>query len=281
MAEASVVDTNIPVPVEDLLEPKPAAGSEKSDIEKRFEALEAETKGLRTRLSEAENDARYWSQRARGETVTAREPEPESEDEPAAEDPAQDITPEQFLDVLSKEGVKGLRRFGFLTQADVNQQLREVERSADRKLAAAAQSVAVDQRLSREFPELLDDNQRVQRGEKPQSELFGRTSRIFRELVADDPSLKASPGAMLMAARQAKRELEQEKKSGGEDEGRPRGRQAERRDRIDSQRGERDRPNEIDDDTPRLPSQARDVIAALAHHGVGEDDYRRGSRNGR
>lgn len=278
-APSGAVDTNIPISVDDLIPPEPAKGGkapEKSEVEKRLEALESENKRLSTRISESENDARYWQQRARGGANEDRQPEPE-EPEPAAEpDPVEEIPPEQFLEVLSKEGIKGLRRFGFMTQREVDAKVAEVARDGDRKLAAAAQSVAIDNRLAREFPELLEDNQRVHRGEKPQTELFNRTSTIFRELVADDPTLKNSPGAMLMAARQAKGQLDAEKKAKeGQQDGNG-NRQRDRRERIDTQRGERDRPEEFEGGRPELPSQARDVIAALSHHGVKEEDYTRG-----
>src|SRR5690348_9268711 len=166
---------------------KPAPKTpEKSNVDKRLEELESENKRLGTRLSEAENDAKYWSQRARGERQP--EPEPESDDEPApARAEEVDISPEEFLDVLSKEGIKGLRRFGFMTKADVDAEVARIREESDRKLAQSNHNTSIDNRLSTEFPELVEDNRRVQRGEKPQSELFTRAAAEYRQMIEDDP----------------------------------------------------------------------------------------------
>lgn len=258
---------------------KPAAKpNDKSDLEKRFDALEAETKGLRTRLTEAEGDARYWSQRARGEAAPREERE--TDDEPPAEDPTQEMTPEQFLDVLSKEGIKGLKRFGFMTKADVDAEVKRISKEADQKISRAQQASTIDQKIGREFPDLIADNDRVQRGEKPQTEMYKRTGKILQELVADDPSLKNSTGALMAAARMAKQQLDAEKKAGESSREDRDDRQQQRRERIENQRGERDRPRD-DEREPVLPALAGQVISNLERFGAKVEDYTKGRSNGR
>jgi hypothetical protein len=61
--------------------------------------------------------------------------------------------------------------------------------------------------LELEFPELVADSDRVSHGLKPESEIFNCAGQIYRAAVASDPTLTASKGALLMAARQARAEL--------------------------------------------------------------------------
>jgi len=61
--------------------------------------------------------------------------------------------------------------------------------------------------LQKEFPEIAADADRVNRGLQPESELFKCAGEIYRAAVAADPTLTASKGALLMAARQARAEL--------------------------------------------------------------------------
>jgi hypothetical protein len=67
-------------------------------------------------------------------------------------------------------------------------------------------------KVAQEFPELIEDNERVTRGEKPQTEVFKRTGRIFSEALGLDPSLENSLGAVLLAARLASMQLADERR---------------------------------------------------------------------
>jgi len=78
--------------------------------------------------------------------------------------------------------------------------------------ASPQQNVARDddeweKKFAREFPEITEDSARINRGEKPQSELWDRTSKIYREMVAKNPQLANDRESLVLAARQAKREL--------------------------------------------------------------------------
>jgi hypothetical protein len=61
--------------------------------------------------------------------------------------------------------------------------------------------------LAAEFPELIEDSDRVQRGEKPLTQLYQRTARVFHELVTAGPALFDEGEAILAAARIAKEEM--------------------------------------------------------------------------
>jgi hypothetical protein len=73
--------------------------------------------------------------------------------------------------------------------------------------AAARDDAEWGMKFAREFPEIAEDNARVDRGEKAQSELWNRTSKIYRAMVDENPELAKDRETIVLAARQAKREL--------------------------------------------------------------------------
>ena len=73
--------------------------------------------------------------------------------------------------------------------------------------AAARDDAEWGKKFAGEFPEIWEDNARVDRGEKPQSELWNRTSKIYRTMVTENPQLAKDRETLVVAARQAKREL--------------------------------------------------------------------------
>ena len=64
--------------------------------------------------------------------------------------------------------------------------------------------------LAAEFPEIIADRERVQRGEKPQSAIFQRTSKLFEAAQQLDPILKNSLGGVYLCALMAREELAEE-----------------------------------------------------------------------
>lgn len=244
---------------------KPAEKAKEESAEsKRITALEKE-------LKETRDSEKYWADRAKASGAPRREPEPEpeSDDEPAASDPMEGITPEQFLDVLSREGPKGLKRFGFMTKADVDAKAEEIRRESDRKLETARASDNIDARIKRDYPELED----------PKSDLFQRAGQHFRDMVSDDPSLKNSPATLVAAAKLAKKELEAEKKVA--DEKKRIEDRGSRRERIESQSTDRSPSgrSEADDDPVRelSPTQSQ-IVKNLSQFGATEGAYKNGKR---
>lgn len=78
---------------------------------------------------------------------------------------------------------------------------------------AQSEQQVFSQEFGREFPELIADGHRMNLGQKPRSELWLRSARIFREMAAADPRLNELRGgpdlenAIVIAARRAKLEI--------------------------------------------------------------------------
>jgi hypothetical protein len=270
-AVADKIDPGAPIEVGSPKEPA-AKTADKSEVDKLRDEFNQRIEALQNENRETKESARYWEQRARGAAPPADDPDDDpDEDDTADTRPADnfaDITPEKFFEILNSEGPAGLKKFGFMTKADVDAEVRKIQERNDRKLAQAQTHATYDAKLGQEFPELVADNARMQRGEKPQNELTKRTAQIFQEMVADDATLKNSPAAILTAARTAKRLLEAEKKATDMES---RTRQQERRDRIDNQRGERDtRGADIDEGNDRMSPAARQITKNLGRF-LGDD----------
>jgi len=266
----AVVETLPPPPFEgDDVKP-PAKSAEKpkdkddpGELRRRLEASEQ-------RIRELSDSERYWAEQARGRGTVTEEPD---EDEPAPVDEEPEETPDEFLDRLSKEGkgaiVKAVAKLGYLRKEDVAKVAAEVARGI---VSNERGKLTADAKLVSQYPELRDEK----------SELFQTTAGIYRELIADNPELKTSPGTLFMAARAAKAELAAKPKparGGNDDEPRDYREDREedsRRRRIDAQQGDtgrgRSTPYEGDDD-PIGPAQ-RDVLDLFAKAGVDEKSYR-------
>lgn len=256
---------------------KPAAKpAEKSDIEKRLDALERDNQALRKKNDELGESERYWANRARaggrddgaGDDPEEFDPDPEISPAPRGA-AAEEETPESLLDDLSAKGLKALKARGIITEEELERRLEKHRQQTEQRIATAEADAGWSASFAQEFPEIAADNARMTRGEKPETELFQRASAIFREMVADDPALKKSQGALTAAARAAKRELAAEKKAMQND-------REERRSRIDAQRPERDRSraNDDDDGEPHVSRLGQQVIGHLSRFGVTEDSYR-------
>lgn len=252
---------------------KPAAKTaEKSDIEKRLEALERDNESLKKRNDELTESERYWATRARGGDRSADEDagedyDPDPEIAPARAAAHEDEKPEALLDDLSATGLKALKARGIITEEELERRLDKIREQTERRIQTAEADASWAARFAQEFPEIAEDNARMNRGEKPQHELFRRASAIFREMVADDPSVAKSQGALMAAARAAKREIAAEKKAMEND-------RQERRSRIDAQRPERDRATNGDEpEEPHVSKLGQQVIGHLARFGVTQDSY--------
>ena len=253
--------------------PQEARGkpAEKSEVEKLREEFQTERERTTRELQEARRSEQYWSERAKH---VKHEPEPESADEPPPLRPAavDDDNAEKFLDDVSKDGSAALKKRGFLTADELEDRLKKERERNDERVNSIAANTSVDTQIAREFPEILEDNARVNRKEAPQSELYKRTSRIFQEMVADEPALKNARGTILIAARQAKRLMEAEAKVNQDNRD---DRQNGRRERIDRQRGERDGGADIEHANDHLSKTQRDIMKNM---GVSQEVYEKFAR---
>lgn len=246
---------------------EPATKAELEDLRKELEAE-------RRRANENADDAKFWANRAqRGE----RKPAADEEEEPARKAPrraAAEEKPEKLLDEMTVDGLEALKKRGVITADELEARLKKITTDTKSEIAATRKDAEFGIKISKEFPEIAEDSERIAKGERPKTELFKRAGEIYRAAVAEDPDLQGSQSLLLMAARQAKAELAA-KGDGDEDEVVPDARtekQRSRRERIEAQTPPRStrRTSRETDDTPEVSSEARDV---MKHLKVDEDTY--------
>lgn len=246
---------------------KPAEKAKEESAEsKRITALEKE-------LKETRDSEKYWADRARAGNAPRHE-EPESDDEPEPEEPSRvarrQEKPEELLDDVSKEGLEALKKRGLITKEELDAAIAKAGRDAEARIANAQANANIDARIERDYADLKN----------PDSDLFKRAGQHFRDMVADDPSLKRSPATLVAAAKLAKKELEAEKKV-ADDKKRNEDRGPSRRERIDSQSSDRapSGRSEADDDPVRelSPLQSQ-IVKHLGQYGATEGAYKNGKR---
>jgi hypothetical protein len=271
--------------------PAPAT-PRKTAAEQRAEELEADNKRLKAVADENARDARYWADRARNAAAApARRAADDEEPAPRRREPAAAPIekPEELIDDLNKRGLAALSDRGFISKDELAQALEDVRESNQADITEARNEAVFTGRLEAEFPEMMEDSNRVAKGLAPKSELFAKAGEIYRELVDLDPSLKNSRGLLLIAARQAKAALKGGK--GASDEPAPRrgaaaddDDQARRRQRIARQNPDRGRE---DEDTDAGGGHSADSLEVMKRLKVKPEEYDRhkdakgGRRNGR
>lgn len=190
-------------------DPEPAGAPVKKSADAlRAEQLEKDLAAERKARKDADDDARYWADRARrtGQPAPARtEPEPERR-RPAAEVVTE--KPEDLVDDLTKRGLAALKDRGFISKEELQEALDAQAQTTDERISEARTEAEFTGRLHTEFPEMMEDSARVSKGLAPKSELFQVAREIYRDYVDMDPSLKDSRGLLLIAARQAKAQIE-------------------------------------------------------------------------
>lgn len=226
--------------------------TEKSDVEKRLDTLEKEIASRDKRIEELSQSERYWADQAKGR-------KPETDDEPEADPAADDPEPDKLLDELSTKGLQAIRDRGFMTKSEVE---KMVNARLNQTLEQVTEGQAFDQRLQKDFPDITDQK----------SDLFKRAGEHFREMVALDPNAKSSRVALYAAAKLASKELAMEKVETNRND-----REERRRDRIESQAGERGRGRGEEEGGRDLDLSpvARTVIGNLARFGVTEESFRK------
>lgn len=171
---------------------KPAKPSDEVKLSKR------EYDALLKRQAELEDSERYWAEQAkRGAKVkAAADDDPEGEQDDDAEDFGD---PETFQEEFSTKGMDALVKRGVLTRKQAMGLIREeAAKAANAAVQRETKKLSRDAELLGQFPELKDEN----------APLTKATAKIFKEMVAEDSSLKGSAAALKAAARIAKKELE-------------------------------------------------------------------------
>jgi hypothetical protein len=280
-ATAPKVDPGAPYVVGEDEPAKPAKAAEPSETEKRISALEKDLASTKANLEEAKRSEQFWADKARG----ANQPQPEPEEEEAEPVPtrraAAEEKPEALLNDLSIEGAQALWKRGVITEEQLFEHMKGVEarvlKAVDKKFEQNQRYSAVDSELAK-YPDLIDDSKRVAAGQPAKTELYQRAAINLRQMIADDPALKNSPGALLTAVRMADKELKLEAKA--------KERQApdsnERRQRIELQQGERPGAgsSEEDGEQDQLSPTQRTIVNNLSRFGANEEGFRANLKNG-
>lgn len=254
----------------------PAPAREKpqeSNADKELKQLRADLADTKRRLSETEADSRHWANEARRRPVETKPAVVEEE----PDDTVVDETADAFLDDVSKEGLSALKKRGVVTREDLKAVVKEVMTEVDGKISSTVQGAKLDQKMVEEFPELTKEAKEIEKAaasgsRHTPSALYRRTAEIFRESVAEDPGLKNSPAAMLIAARQARAELKgnpAEKEANVET-------RATRRSRIEQARPARESAPGGDDTD--APDYSDDQLTVMQKLGVSEKEFEAGRK---
>jgi len=176
--------------------PKPAAKAEtaKDPDKEAARELREENKALRARVSEAEDNVKFWHGKAAQTPKAAKVEEDEAEDKPLSSD---------LVDAISsgdkKLVTKLFREMGFVSSREV-----------DNKIGQTRAQITEESKLYGKYPELQDNT----------SEFFKSAAAHYNDL-ASDPVLAKSPKLIEIAAKLAAAEL-----GGEEPEPKPKRREA-------------------------------------------------------
>ena len=226
-------------------------------IQQQLDSLQKSVAERDKMIEELRASERYWAERAAASTQ-----QPDDEDQGDEPELIEDDNPDRFVEDLSNEGVAALKKRGLLTREEAMELAAKV---AEKKISEATKRLETDAKIIREFPELQDEK----------SPLFQKTAEIFREMVAQDDTLKRSPNAMMLAARAARAELGSATQPAPES----------REERIARQAGGRGVPagsRQTEDDDGLTDTQKRILSALNADGGVQvtEEQYRARAREG-
>jgi hypothetical protein len=160
---------------------KPAKAEPAKDPDKEAaRELREENKLLRARVSEAEDNVKFWHGKAAQTPKAAKAEEAEAEDKPLSAD---------LVDAISSGDTKLVkklfREMGFASDRDV-----------DNKIGQTRAQITEESKLYGKYPDLQDN----------QSEFFKSAAKHYNDL-AQDPTLAKSPKLIEIAARLAKAEL--------------------------------------------------------------------------
>lgn len=239
-----------------------ATVTETAEQKELREAREENTR-LKSQNEELSASEREWSRIARQRTAAPAAAEPAPAKEEATDEEIE--TGEKLLDDISKDGLKALRKRGFVRIDQVKHLIDEsIERAqGDGRGESQFQSV-----MANEFPEMQSDLARLDKGLKPESPLFVLAAEIYQDAIALDPQLKGSKSTLIMATRQAAAQLELSGKRKAEDVA---DKQAQRRNRIDAQRPDRSTKSEAAEETG-LTAKQKQMAADM---GISEEKFQK------
>lgn len=224
-------------------------------------ALRDEIAALKRQNQELADSERYWADQARavGKKGGKTEADPDDEGEEEPEDDEEDDDADKVVEDFSAKGIRALTKRGLITAKQAKELIaKEAAKIAREIVGTEAAKLRQDADLVQKYPELSDKD----------SDLFKRTAEVFKEMVADDPSLKKSPKALMMAARTAKAELRATQGRGEED-------RLEKVRRQSGERGSRGRSMADGDDDDSIGPQTRAVLSELASYGVTEEGFKK------
>ncbi len=232
--------------------------AEQKELRETREELAAEKR----RNTELQASEREWSERA---LRAQRQPEPEDREERVDREATEEEleTGEKLLDDVSKDGLKALLKRGIPT---IKQMRELINESVQAAVGEGRHEQQYQQVMNDEFPEMNADLARVNKGLKPESELFVLAAEIYRDAYDLDPELKGKKSALIMATRQAAAQLQLQGKRKVESEA---DRQASRRARIGVQKPDRSSKSDAAEETG-LNEKQRSFAASM---GVSEDSY--------
>ena len=279
--DETIIDPGAPQ-THDREQPETKQAPAKSDTDRRLESLEKDLENERKARREADETARYWANRNKQAPAgTEDEPAPRRK-QPAAEVEVPKDADGVLLEELNADGLAALKKRGVITADQLEQALENLASRIETAYAAEREGDEFDKNMQKEFPELFEDNKRVDAGERPETELYQRTAKHFRQLTREagiKPESVAARGMMLAAARMAKQEIRMEGLEGNNAED-------DRRERIERQRttasrGSRGGEGDVTNRGPReLTSVQSQVVQNLSRWGATPEKFQKFAAKG-
>jgi len=252
-------DPHEPEPSPDGSEKGKTASKQKDETTELRKELEA----LRKTNRELDENARYWSDQARGKKVDP-DPDPNLEDESPLEeeeDPelADDST-DKLIDDFSKKGLEALVRRGVLIKKNAREMIQKEAGKIAREIVALERGkMTRDANLVGTYPDL----------QNPESELFKETQKLYQAAVKKEPEARKSVLTLELCAQAAKAGLDAKRPSREEDD---------RLSRVRAQSGDhgRRRSAEFEEPEDAMPPQAREIMKSFEQAGyeVTEENYK-------
>lgn len=176
-------------------------------------ALAAENDRLKQDLERERTDKNFWAERAARapQPVTQQAPidEAEEDDEPAVPKRVAK-KPEEFLTDVASKGEEALREAGFVrmedVQALVDKAVKGATKQSQQYTDATREDAEFAQKVDTEFPEIAAEVRRftADKSYKSTNPLYIETTRIYNQMLQDDPGLANRRGTLFAAARHAK-----------------------------------------------------------------------------
>jgi hypothetical protein len=153
----------------------------KPAVSESEKALKLQLRNERQSRQDAENNARYWHEKAQQSAAAPAVP---------AKKEAKEENPSDFIEQLTERGSAAiddlLAERGYVRKEEV-----------EARITHARNQVTVESALARDYPDLQDS----------ESEFFKETAAQYQTLIAETPELKGNPRTMRLAAKLAAAEF--------------------------------------------------------------------------